>query len=253
MCLTIRCPFYEVKVMDHCMPVLRKFTGITLQFQMDFVFNDKDISLPSHLSLQRTAEEITIEASKGKDFDICESNVDGTIITPSSVVVSLYVAARLSVPANINDVYESFKQTVNIFNIGQTDSAESFTVNVRDSKMVPYYPDYSHFMVFENQGNCGQLAALSKRQFCQLVVFRNYDFVASNLVSINGTTFDETEFVILGEKNFTESFVGVCEDTYVNKILYMHADVLSKCVIQNFPKSFVLPYLIITLPVMFNR
>lgn len=251
MCLYIKCPFYEVQVDDHCLAVVKKFTGITLQFQMDFVFHEKDTALPTHSFLKRTAEKITIETINGKDTDICESNVDGKIITSSAVVFSLYVAAKLSVAASINDVYDSFERTIALYNDRETESAESFRVKVRESSLSHYYTNYSRFMIFENHGGCGQLAALSKRQFCQLVAFQNYELLASNFISINGTTFDETEFVILGKENFTETFVGVCKDTYVNKVLYMKAGGYSNCVIQTFLKPLLLLFLFITLSVKF--
>lgn len=212
------CPFHEFKLADRCISVVKQLIGVTLQFQINFIFDIKKQVLPNYVDLMETGENIALTATNGDYADICEVDIIETSLTEKSIEISLYIATKLYKPASLSEVYERFERTLDIFNNAQVVSGNNFTVKMRDTDLASFDPSYSRFISFNRGSNCQQLAAISKLQICRLVVFQNYVMFNRNLISISGLQFNSAEFFRIKMDNVTQPRVAICEETFVKKV-----------------------------------
>lgn len=189
-----------------------------MQFRISLISDFEANSRTLMNELQTTAKDIVLSATKGKYTDICETIIDGSEFASEEVSYSAYVAAKLPERTTLSEMFENFQKAIEAFNNGSSFQNGHLKANFRESGIIPMNTSYSRFMVFENIGYCTNLVALTKRQMCRIVVFRNHAWVASNTVSVNGVEFDETEYFEFIQRNVTE-YIGICVKTYVEKIL----------------------------------
>lgn len=220
-CLELVCPFYEVKVGNRCMSVIKQLTGVTLQFQINFIVDMKNQTLPSESFFIAKAKYIILTVVNGTDRGMCDLAVTNVTEKGDSQVISLYVASRLARPANILDIYEQFQTILVLFNNKQDSSGYIFKAESKESDIAEFGPNNSYFIAFQTNrtNHCSKLVAISKRQVCRRVVFDRYIRLDLDVIVVDDILFNGAEFFYFNKGNVTQPSVAICEDTYVNKIL----------------------------------
>lgn len=216
------CPFYEVQLIDKCVPFVKSLAGFTMQFRIGLISDYEEKSLPSVYELKETAESIVLSTTNGKPTDICQSAIDGVTIITEGVMQSGYVAARIPEQSTIFKIYETFQKAIEAFNNKSSFENGHLRATITETGIIPINLSASRFMTFENTGHCTDLVALSKRQLCRFVVFHYHNTLADNIISVNNVEFDNTEYFKFTKDGFTEPSVGICEETYVGKVLSKH-------------------------------
>lgn len=226
-CLELVCPYHEVKLPGRCISVVKQIAGVSLQFQMSFIFDRKMQTLPLPSLLIEAANNISATAIDGNIDDICESEIIDSRVNENEVNFSVYVAIKLTTPTNLADVFDNFQRTLEMFNNEQVESGNFFKVKIQDTEIVPFEPNLSRFIAFPSSSYyCTDLVAVTNRQLCRLVLFQNYELVSNDfdLATVGGIQFAKTEYFFINTNSDHPPSIGICEDTYVEKLKFKLGD-----------------------------
>lgn len=208
------------------MEVVSLVSGVTFEYLLEFTFHDKGMFFQDVNHILYDAEMLTHDYHEGQS--VCMSKIHRITSRNDSLIVKVLVARHITTLTDYRSSFQKFKSQIMEANVVFQDTA-SYTVVPGEAMLSLRSPENKLFSRYLDSESCGTSIALSERQFCPFVVFRNHTWLANDVIEVDGITFQGQEY-ILSYAETSDWLVYICEDTYVGRKLETDVPLKGGCV-----------------------
>lgn len=208
------------------MEVVSLVSGVTFEYLLEFTFHDKDMFFQDVYHILYDAEMLTYDYLDGQS--VCMSKIHSITSRNDGLIVKVLVARYVTTLTDYRSSFQKFKKQIMETN-ATLPSTVSYTVAPGEAMLSLRSPENKLFSRYLDSVSCGTSIALSERQFCRFVVFRNHTWLANDIIEVDGITFQGQEY-ILSYADTSDWLVYICEDTYVGRKLETDVPLKVGCV-----------------------